>query len=461
MLAAVVTLAVALTPNAQGAQGLTTGVFEELFQSPDADVRDVWFDRAVEADAGIARVNVRWENVAPFKPANPTDPADSVYRFGPIDDAVRGGGERGLDILIVVHFAPTWAEGPNRDPGAPTGSWKPNADALADFATALATRYSGVFPDPDGPGRLPKVGYYDPWNEPDHPVYLTPQWNGKKPKSPTLYRELLNGFYDSVKDVDKSIKVVGPSGSPFGDPRGVNRMRPIYFLRELLCVQGKKNPKAGNCAISKLPKLDIVSHHPISLEGPPTRSAVHPDDATSADLDRVRKVARAAAKGGNILPRISGKKKSKPRKIWNTEFWWWSDPPESRGVSPSKQASWLAESLYIFWKDGASAAVNFGLDDSFGSGLYFDDGTAKPALTAFRFPFVGDRKSEKKIKIWGKAPVGGTLKVQEKRGSGWKTIERFKVKKGKVFFEKISLSGAAKLRGQVKGETSRTWKQKR
>ena len=98
--------------------------------------------------------------------------------------------------------------------------------------------------------------------------------------------------------------------------------------------------------------------------------------------------------------------------------------------------------------------------DPFSSGLYFDDGKPKPALTAFRFPFVTERDSAKKIMVWGKAPVTGKLEVQEKRSSGWKTIKRINVKKGKVFYKKAPLKGQAKLRGLLEGEVSRTWTQK-
>ena len=77
------------------------------------------------------------------------------------------------------------------------------------------------------------------------------------------------------------------------------------------------------------------------------------------------------------------------------------------------------------------------------------------------FPFEGDRKSKKKIKVWGKEPEKGTLKVQEEKGSKWKTIDRFKVKESKVFYKTVKLKGKAKIRGELKGDTTRPWSQKK
>ncbi|MGI9556506.1 MAG: hypothetical protein ACR2N5_01050, partial [Solirubrobacterales bacterium] len=312
---------------------------------------------------------------------------------------------------------------------------------------------------------LPRVRYFEAWNEPNLWAFLTPVRSGGKLKNAEHYRKMLNAFYDAVKDVKGGNKVVAPATSPFGDSSGKKRSRPVEFIRELFCLKGKKNPKPkSNCKTSELPKLDIVSHHPINILGKPTRSAKDPDDASSPDMDRIGKAAKAAAKAGNILP-VKSNGKSKKRPLWATEFFWFSDPPDKRDVATNlnKQASRIVEALYLLWEDGVKTAVYLGLRDSpnFGSGLFFDDGEAKPALDAFRFPFVGDRKSKKKIKVWGKAPANGKLKVQEKKGSKWKTIKRFNVKEGKVFYKSVKLKGKAKIRGELKGETTHPWTQKK
>jgi hypothetical protein len=472
-LAAVVFVVSAAAPSpSEAARGLKTGLWEVRHQSSNEEERADWFDRTADAGAGFIRLNVPWGGVAPTEPSDARDPADPAYGFAALDAAVKDAGARRLDVLFLTFRAPSWAEGKNRPENADAGTWKPNPSAFGDFGTALATRYSGQYPDPNGPGLLPRVKYFEAWNEPNLPQYITPQFKGKKSKAPAHYRKLLNAFYDAVHDVKASNQVVGPGTSPFGDDPGGNRHKPLRFMREVFCLTGQKSPKAkNNCKTKDLPKLDIVSHHPIAAwGGGPQNKAFTNDDITTADLERVVKVMRTAEKAGNVLPKQG--KKSKRRKLWVTEFFYFSNPP-LMGVpfteKLAKHARFIEESLFVFWKDGASAALYYGLGDTvssfsnpdpFSSGLYFDDGTPKPALTAFRFPFVTERDSAKKIMVWGKAPVTGKLKVQEKRSSGWKTIKRINVKKGKVFYKKAPLKGKAKLRGLLEGETSRTWTQK-
>ena len=86
--------------------------------------------------------------------------------------------------------------------------------------------------------------------------------------------------------------------------------------------------------------------------------------------------------------------------VWVTEFWWDSNPPNPVGAPLDVQAAWIEQSLYLFWKAGASAANNFQIGDTtdrpdvhagFQSGVFFGNGQPKPALTAFRFPFVTER----------------------------------------------------------------------
>ena len=80
-------------------------------------------------------------------------------------------------MLLNITGAPAWAEGPGAPPGAQPGTWRPDPAQFASFATAAALRYDGRFPDPLHPGAfLPRVRYWQPWNEPNLAYYLSPQW---------------------------------------------------------------------------------------------------------------------------------------------------------------------------------------------------------------------------------------------------------------------------------------------
>ena len=243
---------------------------------------------------------------------------------------------------------------------------------------------------------------------------------------------MLNAAYSAVKAVAPRLLVVTAGTAPYGDPPGGNRVRPVEFWRQALCTSaGKKNRKkrkkrkgsakrsafkAQGCAGRAM--FDVLAHHPINTTGGPAASRrATPNDASSPDLDRVARVLRAAERAGTVLP---GR-----HPVWATEMWWDSNPPNSAGAPPGRQARWIEEALYLAWKDGASVVINLLIRDSpsgphnalggADSGIFFASGQPKPSYTAFRFPFVTDRIDKRTLRAWGKAPAGGKLVIQRKR----------------------------------------------
>ena len=443
-------------PDASAERGLITGLIDPAYRS-SAD-QDAWFDLTAEAEAEMVRIGVSWRFTAPTPPAEARDPSDPAYRFSNLDASVRAAAARGFEVLLSVQGAPGWAEGPNRPAFAAPGSWDPDAGAFGDFGHALAQRYSGSLPDPAGAGSLPRVRYFEVWNEPNLPSFLAPQWNGESPRSPDIYRGLLNAFYDGVKAADQGNVVVGGATSAYGDSPGGARMRPLLFLRELFCLEGRRKLKPKSCPPVK---LDVLSDHPINTSGGPHKSAIHPDDAATADVGEVKRVLRAAEKGGNVQP--GGR-----RPLWVTEFWWLSNPPGSPNqriaVPLGKHARWIEEALYLFWKTKVKAAFYFRVRDpqstDVPSGLFFADGTPKPALTAFRFPFVTERRSRKRVQAWGKSPAAGKLRIERRQGGKWRKEKSLSVGEGEVFATKLRLAKGARLRARVGEEQSLTWRQR-
>jgi hypothetical protein len=462
--AAVASLLAVGVPSAAAARGLTTGIYEPQYSYADEAERNRLFDETVEVNASLVRIGVAWDDVAGSQPpADPRDPSDPSYDFANIDRAVREAQERGLRVMFSVARTPPWAVGPNRPPGAETlaVNWDPDPTAYGAFGQALATRYSGTFPDPLGTGPLPRVRSYEAWTEPNLSAFFGPQWDGSKPVSPAIFRGLLNSYYAGVKAVHSDNLVIAPALAPYGDPPGGSRMRPLVFLRELFCLKGRRHPKSKKrCSKSEIPRLDVLSHHPINLFGAPPDHADHPDDATSGDLDRVKRVLRAAEKARNVKPR--GR-----HPLWVTESYWYSNPPTDFGFPPAVQARYIEQSLYLFWRAGAEVVINFLVQDAvnspgdipeiFGTGLFFQDGTPKPALEAFRFPFVADRKRKAKVLAWGKAPATGELEIQRQAPDGWQTVKRLSVNDGAVFTASLRIHGAATLRAVVGSDASLPW----
>jgi hypothetical protein len=152
-----------------------------------------------------------------------------------------------------------------------------------------------------------------------------------------------------------------------------------------------------------------------------------------------------------------------------TEVYWYSNPPTSFGWPLAVQARYIEQSLYLFWKDGAEVVINFLVQDApnpesgfiFGTGLLFQDGTPKPAHTAFRFPFVADRKHKRRALAWGKSPIAGELEIRRQTPNGWQTIRRLTVAAGEVFTAKLRIRGEATLQAAIGSDTSLTWDLKR
>jgi hypothetical protein len=446
------------------AHGLKLGFWDgETFQSDDPGIRATWFNRAVGARTQVVRLSVLWRKVVGDRPpAHPADPGDPDYDFSSLDAAVEDASARHLQVMLTVAHAPAWAEGKDRPPGGavPPGAWKPNASAFGQFARALGKRYSGQYRG------LPRVRYFEVWNEPNLTKFLAPQWQGKKATSPKLYRRLLNRFYAGVKTVQPGAKVIGGVMSPFGDYRkhpldpSRPRLRPLVFLRKLLCL--KQDLKPAKC--SDKPHFNILSQHPLNFTKPPSYQPFNPNDVQVANFHKVGRILRAAERAHRVRPRVH-------HQLWATEYSWYTNPPNPSGVSPAKQAKWIEEGFYRLWKQGASVVINYPLRDLprdptqpisrwATSGVFFHDASRKPSYRSFRFPFVAHRRSKSKVGIWGKAPESGDLEIQKHVEGGWHTMSNRQVRRGQLFMPTIRLRGHAELRGKIGDTTSLPWHQR-
>lgn len=459
LLAALVAAGLVLLPpsTAGAARGLEIGFHDQLFTSGSPAERSAWLGRADGLGARYVRIWVYWPRVASTEPTNPRNPLDPAYDFTAIDAGVRDAVSRGLEPMFTTYFAPDWAEGPNRPRSAPAGTWKPDPKALGDFMFALARRYSG------GLAGLPRVRYFQDWNEANLSTYLTPQWDGKRPVGAEHYRRMNVASFEAVNAVDRSNVLIGSGLAPYGEPAGGERTRPLRFWRDVFCLRDRRKLKPKKC-VQKQDRahIEIMAHHPINTSGGPSRSALHPDDASSADVSKVTRVLRRAEQTGRVLP--GGK-----RELWATEFWWESDPPDRKqGVSLKKHARYIAESLYLFWKGGASVAIALQIRDAkvtretifdrSATGAYFLDGGPKPAVTAYRFPFVAAQKGGRAVELWGKAPQPGQVVVERRTGKGWKKVAHLQAGKNRIFSGRTRLDGKAKLRARNGGETSLVWR---
>lgn len=464
--AATAALSVQTPATAAAPHGLQLGLAEVSFQSGAAPVRERWLGRAREAGAQLAMLNAVWASIAPhsrpegFDPANPADPA---YDWGALDEAVRSAVAQGLEPVVDVDFAPSWAEGPGR-PGfalAPPGSWLPSAPQLGLFAQALARRYSGGFVDPAaaGAGPLPRVRYFQVWAEQNLSVHLTPLWRGKRMVAPAHYRAMLNAAYAGIHTASPGAKVIVGGLAPYGDARaGASRIPPVWFWRSLLCLRGARLKPT---ACPEPAHFDIAAHNPIDVFGP-TVGAISPLDVSIPDVGRLTRIVSRAVATRRALP-------ARRKPFWATEIWWDSRPPDPRGVPVARQARYLTQSLFELWRQGVGAVIWWYLRDQAPgaagyaatqqSGLLYRNGFAKPSFRAFRFPFLAQRRRGGGAIVWGRAPQPGRLTIERRRPRGWAPIGDAGAGLDRIFFARLRLPpGRLVLRAREGAETSRSWR---
>jgi hypothetical protein len=452
--------------------GLARGISDSsLILSSDAETRQLALARMRATGASVVRIPVEWRYIVSASPPagfDAVDPGSPAYAFTRVDAAVRDTVAAGLTPLLVVTRAPAFAEAPGRWPYAYPGSWAPSPVAFGQFATAVARRYDGSFPDPlQQPGRaLPRVRLLEAWNEPNLARYLEPQWVVERGRwsafSPLIYRQMLNAFYTAVKAVEPSDVVITAGVAPNGEPAGVGRMTPVRFLGAMLCIEGGAR---GGCPDS--PHFDVLTLHPLSFESP-DRAAVSSQDVAISDVAKVTTLLAKAERAGTAPPRAH-----KP--VWVTELNWESDPPAVRGVPGRLQAQWIARALHRLWVagigladwqflidpyPGVSLATPTGgaVEVSRPAGLYSPgpggdvaEARPKPFLRGFTFPFDPLRVDRRHVRVWAllTRPGQEVALQRQTRGSGaWRTVARLRADREDVLNALVPLTGAARLRLQ-------------
>ena len=358
-----------------------------------------------------------------FKPADPrTYPTRNWDRY---DNLVKTATQLGMRVYFTITGpGPSYAHRiapPSQRANA--GTYRPYPSRFRAFVQAVGTRYNGRYRDENGIRRaLPRVSLWSIWNEPNQPGWLSPQWESVDgqvvPTSPAIFREL---YFAGRQGLELSghgrdtilLGETAPLGSPKRGPR--NGIRPVPFLRELVCVAPNGAQYAGPDAARR--KCDQFArfgqlratgyaHHPYTKKGAPTVRPSVPDDITIANV----------ASLGILLDTLavqSGSKIPAGLPVLLTEFGYESNPPDPRnGIPLLRQAQFnqLAEFL-AYTNPRVTATTQFLIRDAaplvrspvtgkanakgsraywftYQSGLYNLKGRAKPAAFAYTFPLV-------------------------------------------------------------------------
>jgi len=454
-------IALLLAGGGSGPKYMETAVQDDaqFLHRPAAIVRQ-GMERLAALGADRLRITASWNAIAPQPrskrvPPAPFDASDSkTYpkdAFKGLDTAVKAADAEGIKVMIDLAFwAPRWAVGrpasnPNRE------RYWVDAPAFADFATAVARRYSGAYPDPaDEDKKLPAVRTYTTWNEPNHPSFLAPQWvrtadGGYRPESPHIYRALHNAAYAAIKKVARQNEVlVGGTASTGSPTPGTGGVPPLQFVRALACVDDQLAPlQVPECDDFHPLKADGYAHHPYSRYVTPGTSDPFVDQAPIADLGRLGSLLEQLHKLHRIDSRLA---------VYNTEYGYESNQDDPfQPFTREQQARFIGWSTYLAWKDPDTRMfAQFLLRDidpkesgkkrgtrsyyrDWQTGLYDASGDPKPALQAFKLPFwaqtvgSGDDKS---ILLFGQVRPGKgaqTVKVerQDPSSGSWAAIQTY------------------------------------
>ena len=438
----------AVSPSQAAARPLVTGI------SGIGDYQPEVFAQARSTGSQMVRLALYWDAVAPDqKPANwqPENPADPHYDWSYIDIGVTEAVRAGLNPILLVDGAPSWAQRCKAPPVQAGSLCNPDPAALEAFVKAAAGRYSGHF------GGLPHVQYWQGLNEPNLTLFFLPQFEGDKPVSPYLYRALINAFYAGINAVDPSNLVIAAGLGPIAVPKWT--IGPMRFTRLLLCMHGSRDPKPtrGDCEGGV--HFDIFDIHPYTTGGPTHEGGVN--DVELGDLAKLQTLLRAADRAGRIGGQFGH------TQLWNTEFSWDSNPPDPGGLPMKILSRWTAEALYRSWRVGMTRFFWYSLrDDPFDpnrsfsetlqAGLFFRGPTIaqdqpKEVFFAFRFPFVAYPKS-KGLSFWGRTPTSepGNVRIQLWKGGHWSNAFVAQADASGIFHGLLGSRYGSSKQGQVR-----------
>jgi len=379
-----------------------------------------------------SRLTLVWSRIAPNATSakrpvgfDARDPESAGYDWTEVDSAVAALQASGIKIeLSVTTPAPIWA---SEVPSRREPTYRPSPDAFADFVHAVAVRYGT------------RVASYTLINEPNLWQWLTPQWSCSgaaeascRAVSPAIYRELFRAGYDEIKAVSPRLPVWGGSLAPLGTASRGERhssLGPLYFLRRLGCVKENfsRDRTSTDCRAFEPLSFDAIAHHPHSSWLAPRSSNGVADSVTIGTISRLTTtVDRIQARGGLLNgSSAASEAKRKPLDVQIDEFGFQTNPPDAwSGVSLGRQDDYLQEAAYMMWKNSRVKLFSQYLwrDEpldkftvaagSWQSGLYFEDGTAKPAARSFPNPFWVDLpRHSRRATVWGQVRPGSQTEV--------------------------------------------------
>jgi hypothetical protein len=380
-----------LVQSAPASKRLVVGIYDEA-ETLGRPERSFPVLQSLRARA--VRANLYWggpSGVAQTRPARATDPDDPAYDWLKYDRMVREAAQRNIRVVFAIVGTPRWA---NR--GKPFNRAPLQMRHLRDFAQAAAIRYSGSFVPVDpslSNGQqeqqqqqadpLPAVRHWLAWNEPNNPVFLSPQFI--RLRKGVFLRQAAKNYAKICNSIVAGI-----------------RRAPALSGEKVACgvtaPRGNNNPRASRQSISPIPFVrqmkrfgargfDAYAHHPYYGHRRETPTY-------KPKLVKGPRIVGGPVILGNIdelvreVTRLWGRKP-----IWITEYGYQTKPDRHLAVTHQQQARYLRQAfgiarrhpridmmLWFLLRDqGVTRAF-----DGWQGGLMTRSGARKPAFGAFQ-----------------------------------------------------------------------------
>jgi len=191
--------------------------------------------------AEVYNEEIRWNEIARSRPANPRDPRDPAYRWrADLGKGIAEAGRLRIQVALRVGGAPRWA---NR--GRPS-NWAPQDPGdYVDFMVAAARRY-------------PSVRFWIVWGEPTRASSFAPMpatdpglpLPTEAQRAVQFYARLLDGSYGALKAISKRKTIVGGNSYTGGN------VSPLNWIRYLRLPNGRR------------PRMDLYGHNAFSARRP-------------------------------------------------------------------------------------------------------------------------------------------------------------------------------------------------
>jgi hypothetical protein len=309
----------------------------------------------------IYQDDLYWDQIAPSKPADPTNPRDPAYQWpAQIAQEISLAKRYRMRVMLQLISSPAWANGGHQGFG-----WAPqNPLDFAQFAEAAAREYPSVhlwmvWGEPTKEGNF----------EPELPQQQLQPLDSAEQAAPHLYARMLDGAYGALKHVNRRNLVIG--GSTFT----TGQIDPQQWLANMVLPNGKP------------PRLDMWGHNPFSYSQPSFSAAPSPlGEVQFSDLPELERWLRHHFH--RTIPLFLSEFEIPTQRDCTFNFW--VDPGEAAhwvtdALRLSRRTSWIYALGWINLYDSAPFTCGDGSAYPYeAGGLFYANGKPKPDYYAFK-----------------------------------------------------------------------------